>query len=131
MPNTDNNGGKGGKGGKVTGKNPYRDEKGRFLKGNPGSPGRPKGSIGADRLLRMTLEALDELGGKEYLIEQGRTHPRAFLAFLSKVLPRDIKLQQQDAGWVIDDLINRRRQLQGQRDREAREARRPPLRTAG
>lgn len=59
--------------------------------GLPG-PGRPKGSADKKslKLTQMIIAALDESGGVDYLVEQARKNPRAFLALLAKTLPLTI-----------------------------------------
>jgi hypothetical protein len=56
--------------------------------GNAGK-GRPKGvpnKINRD-IKEMVLIALSKAGGAEYLLEQSRTNPSAFLTLVGKVLP--------------------------------------------
>lgn len=62
--------------------------------GQSGNPrGRPKGSRDwALRLRDEALEALKRCGGVDYLVEQARKRPRAFLQFLARFLPRDTQL---------------------------------------
>ena len=64
-------------------------------KGKPGPAkgqrfgGRQKGQpnkITAE-LKDLILGALSELGGREYLVEQGRANPAAFMTLVGKVLP--------------------------------------------
>ena len=61
----------------------------------PGSPktgGRKKGTpnkLTAD-VKGMILQALDEAGGKDYLLEQARGNPNAFLTLVGKVLPKEV-----------------------------------------
>ena len=38
----------------------------------------------------MVLAALDEAGGKDYLLAQARENPNAFLTLLGKVLPTQV-----------------------------------------
>jgi hypothetical protein len=64
-----------------------------------GKPGRPKGMAktggrakGASnkvtaQLKDMILGALDDVGGQEYLANQARENPTAFLSLIGKVLP--------------------------------------------
>lgn len=51
--------------------------------------GRPKGASNKmTRTLReMILGALHDAGGQQYLADQARTHPAAFMILLGKVLP--------------------------------------------
>jgi hypothetical protein len=41
----------------------------------------------------MILSALDQAGGEQYLVRQAEENPGAFLALVSKTLPRDIKAE--------------------------------------
>ena len=57
----------------------------------PGA-GRKKGvpnKVTAD-IKAMVLGALDRAGGEEYMLEQARNNPNAFLALVGKVLPTQI-----------------------------------------
>ncbi len=57
----------------------------------PGNPGRPLGSKNRFSLVKeMILDALEELGGKEYLVNVGRESPRDFLSLLGRLLPKEI-----------------------------------------
>lgn len=61
----------------------------------PGSPktgGRKKGTpnkLTAD-VKGMILQALDEAGGKDYLLAQALGNPNAFLTLVGKVLPKEM-----------------------------------------
>jgi hypothetical protein len=57
-----------------------------------GGPGRPKGSQNklTVRVKEAILQAFDELGGVDYLVEVGQSEPRAFLVLLGKILPTEI-----------------------------------------
>lgn len=62
------------------------------IKGSPKTGGRVKGTpnkITTD-LREMALAALDEAGGKTYLLNQATTNPNAFLSLLGKCLPKDV-----------------------------------------
>ena len=51
--------------------------------------GRPKGSLNkvtAD-VKAMVLQALNDAGGADYLLEQAKGNPNAFLTLVGKVLP--------------------------------------------
>jgi hypothetical protein len=54
----------------------------------PGA-GRPKGSLDKGNALirEMIVQALDEVGGVEYLKTTAASHPTAFLALIGKVMP--------------------------------------------
>ena len=54
----------------------------------PGVPNRITASVKG-----MLLEALDEVGGKEYLILQARENPTAFLALIAKLIPSEVKAE--------------------------------------
>jgi hypothetical protein len=55
--------------------------------------GRPKGSLDKGNALirEMIVDALDELGGVEYLKTTASSHPAAFLSLLGKVMPVQIE----------------------------------------
>lgn len=55
--------------------------------------GRPKGSQDKVplRLKEMILQALDQVGGKEYLAARAVDCPNAFLTLLGKVLPMQVQ----------------------------------------
>jgi hypothetical protein len=61
----------------------------------PGAPktgGREKGTpnkITAD-VRAMVLAALDRAGGEDYLLEQARDNPKAFLSLVGRILPTQI-----------------------------------------
>lgn len=58
----------------------------------PPGPGRPKGSqnkINAE-IKDMIRNALDELGGVAYLVQQGRENPTSFNSLISKTIPADV-----------------------------------------
>ena len=54
----------------------------------PGA-GRPKGSLdkGNSMIREMIVEALDGVGGVEYLQQTALSHPAAFLSLIGKVMP--------------------------------------------
>ena len=59
---------------------------------NPG-PGRPKGSrnkLTVD-IKRMVQTALTNAGGVEYLTQQARENPKAFLPLVAKLLPTRVE----------------------------------------
>jgi len=64
-----------------------------FERGNPGGPGRPKGSVGIRMELReMFLQALDEAGGVKYLKGVAKKRPAPFVAAVAKMLPQSLKV---------------------------------------
>ena len=56
-------------------------------------PGRPKGSRNklTIALKDMILRALAEVGGVEYLQEQAKKNPNAFMTLVGRVLPLQVK----------------------------------------
>ena len=60
-----------------------------FKKGQSGNPaGKPKGANKATVELRdMILNALDKVGGEEYLARQAVENPGPFMTLVGKVLP--------------------------------------------
>ena len=65
-----------------------QDDTERRLPPNAGK-GRPKGSLNkvtAD-VKAMILSALNDAGGSNYLLEQSKDNPTAFLTLVGKVLP--------------------------------------------
>jgi hypothetical protein len=58
----------------------------------PGA-GRPKGSLDKGNALirEMIVEALDGVGGVDYLMEKAESHPQAFLSLIGKVMPVQVE----------------------------------------
>ena len=58
----------------------------------PGA-GRPKGSLDKGNALirEMIVQALDEAGGVEYLVNTAKSHQGAFLALIGKVMPVQVE----------------------------------------
>lgn len=54
--------------------------------------GRPKGSLDKGNALirEMIVEALDNLGGTQYLEEVARSHPTAFVSLIGKTMPLQV-----------------------------------------
>ena len=55
--------------------------------------GRPKGSPNklTVELKEMTFNALNRAGGEDYLLEQALENPKAFLSFLGRFIPSEVK----------------------------------------
>lgn len=63
----------------------------RFTKGGAPGPGRPKGATSEVEELRAQIKgALDDEGGRAYLRRAARKSPKAFLALLGRVVPREV-----------------------------------------
>ena len=61
-------------------------------KGKPG-PGRPPGAknkITRD-MREIVREAFEKSGGVDYLVDQSRANPKAFLAIVAKLLPNKVE----------------------------------------
>lgn len=55
--------------------------------------GRPKGSQNklTIALKEMTFNALNRAGGEDYLVQQAHENPKAFLSFLGRFIPSEVK----------------------------------------
>jgi hypothetical protein len=60
--------------------------------------GRPKGSLNHESkaVKEMVFAALNNAGGTEYLTQQAKDNPSAFMTMVGKLLPKDINLGGQD-----------------------------------
>lgn len=58
-----------------------------------GRRGRPMGAKSKPivKIKEMVEQALSELGGVDYLVEQGRQNPAQFLTLLAKVIPHQVQ----------------------------------------
>lgn len=68
-------------------KNEYRDEKGKFL---PGNPGKPKGSKGYLKKLEEALETIEKKVGRNFFQQVAITafkNPAVLMAVLKKFIP--------------------------------------------
>lgn len=72
-------------------------------------PGRPKGSQNklTMSIKEMILAALDEAGGKDYLLDQARNNPGAFLTLLGKVMPTQIQGDKENPLHVYAEIARR------------------------
>jgi hypothetical protein len=57
----------------------------------PGA-GRPKGSLdkGNAQIRELIVQALDEVGGAQYLADLAKSHPAAFCGLLGRVIPLQV-----------------------------------------
>lgn len=61
-------------------------------KPRPDGAGRKKGTLNKATVAvkEMLRAALDEAGGKEYLVTAAREEPKAFLALIGKLIPNEV-----------------------------------------
>lgn len=73
----------------------------------PPGPGRPKGIPNkiTTELKEMILGALDDAGGKDYLVEQAKKNPNAFLTLVGKYIPSELNAKLSGA-IKVDGTIN-------------------------
>ena len=53
----------------------------------------------------MILAALNGVGGKEYLIQQAKSNPVAFMALVGKIVPRDTNVTIRKVTEMSDDEL--------------------------
>lgn len=65
--------------------------------------GRPKGSSNSKSiaLKTMVLNALDRVGGEEYLQKQAMENPTAFMTLIGKLIPIDVDVTKKQINVVI------------------------------
>lgn len=65
-----------------------------FEKGRKKTGGIKKGFVKKETLLltEMIDNALNKLGGEDYLVEQGKKNPQAFMSLVGKRLPKDMTI---------------------------------------
>ena len=88
--------------GKQSEENAIRDERGRFLPGNPGSPGRPKGSRHV--LEEDFIAALQREFNRRGSAAVEDLDSKALCEMVTKVLPKESRV---DVGETIADLVRR------------------------
>jgi hypothetical protein len=85
-----------------------RQSNGQFSQGHSGNPnGWHKGSPNKiNQTLREAFtNALEELGGQEFLVQFGRDNPKSFITLVSKMLPREINANMTPSSFMTaDDL---------------------------
>lgn len=64
-----------------------------FKKGNPGGPGRPKGIKNRQHLMMMTLSIMSEGEWQKWLLKMKEKEPKAFMAFMAHLLPRQATVE--------------------------------------
>ena len=75
-------------------------------KGQVKTGGRKKGTQNkcTTELKAMTFMALQKAGGTDYLLEQAKENPTAFLTFLGKFVPKDVNANitgEMDHNWTF------------------------------
>jgi len=68
--------------------------------------GRPIGSKNtkANELKNMVIHSLDRLGGINYLVQQAKENPSAYLSLIGKVIPRELSIEVEKTAWdAIDE----------------------------
>ena len=84
-----------------------RDEKGLFAPGNPGGPGRPKGS--RSKLSEAYLKALaDDFQehGLETIIRLREEKPEIYIGAIGKLMPKLLEITGEDGGPVEWNLVS-------------------------
>jgi hypothetical protein len=78
----------------------------KFKPGDPKPPTSGRRPGVTNRVTRqvqdMVRQALDQAGGVEYLVRQAEAEPRAFLALVGKVIPRNVV---HDVGKSLEQLL--------------------------
>lgn len=71
---------------------------------------RPIGSKNtkANEIKNMIIHSLDRLGGIEYLVEQAKSNPVAYMGLIGKVLPKDVNMGGQEDNPLTLQHIERR-----------------------
>jgi hypothetical protein len=66
---------------------------------------RPKGStnLQSKAIKDMVIAALDEVGGKSYLVTQARDNPTAFIGLIGKAMPKDMAVEIRRSIFEEDD----------------------------
>lgn len=80
-----------------------------FYKGQPKLAGRQKGTRNkiSCTLREMVIGALSEVGGQQYLTQQARENPTAFLTLLAKTLPRELKTADDKPLQHVVEVVHR------------------------
>lgn len=87
---------------------PQRDEQNRFLTGNNGGPGRPKGSrnkLGEAFLEDMLADWQDN--GKAAIVAVREEKPDQYLKVVASVLPKELNIKVSELDELTDDQLAR------------------------
>jgi hypothetical protein len=90
--------------------NSERDTSGQFKDGHPPLPGCGRKAGVPNKLNQKVKEAieqaLEELGGVEYLKGVAKSDPAVFCSLVGKLIPKDISVEVgQKLGDLLDDII--------------------------
>lgn len=71
--------------------------------------GRPKGAKNKNTaaVKDMILNALDKAGGVEYLLQQARENPTAFMTLVGKVMPTQVTGDEENPLRVVNEILLR------------------------
>lgn len=66
--------------------------------------GRPPGARNklGPQIKEMVEGALADAGGRDYLVKQARKNPKAFLALVGKLIPRDLNVSAEVRHTLVD-----------------------------
>ena len=83
-----------------------RNSTGRFVQGSSGNPnGRPVGSKNKFTTLKAAfIEAFEEIGGVDNLVEWARCNQTEFYRMLARLMPREIHADV-NAGYSLVELL--------------------------
>lgn len=73
---------------------------------NPRGAGRPKGSpnkLGGE-IQAMLKTSLSRAGGIDYLVQQSRENPAAYMSLIGKLLPRQLQAQVTHDGEILKSI---------------------------
>ncbi len=80
---------------------------GRFVEGSSGNPnGRPLGSKNKFTTLKNTfIEAFEELGGVDNLVEWARANQTEFYRMVARLMPREVEAKVSSQFTLLDALM--------------------------
>ena len=74
------------------------------------------------KVMTQTLQALDELGGVDYLVDLGRKDPKAFMGMLKGVMSQQVDVVDNTGlASVLEQRLNNAREIQTRKMREIAE----------
>lgn len=72
-------------------------------------PGRPKGFKPVTDLRKAVIEALENKGGVQYLMNLADEHPKAFASLVAKAMPQELKAELRVVNQDLLNLLQERR----------------------